>query len=789
MSDLAVLRRLLPYFSGQPLKATAAIVLIGVQAAAMLPIAGLVQHVFDRTLAGSDTRGLVLTLVAVLGLFTLNALATVATRHVALGIIKPGIRRMRSDAARNLLAREPSFFATADIDQLQTAMVRNSERVDWLVTALFTQVVPGLLVSAVLLGVLLVINPLLFLATAVPMAAGYGFTQIFRGHMRRQVAVFHGDYDHYGKVVAFLLRFSELIRMHGAEPAALDRMEGAAEAMRRSGQRLSWMSTAHTVLQNYVLSFGAVVVLLIGGLQVIGGQTTIGGLLSFYICLNILTGQARSVIGTLPVVSEGVACAEAMAPHLELPQPAGQGVPFEGLREAIELSGATIAMGGAILIEGGSLRLGKGEIIGLFGASGAGKTTLLSVLLGVHPLQDGQLTVDGRAIDSLDLGSYRRRIGVLSQTMLLFPGTIRDNLAFGLDDVTDAAFDEACRQAFVNDLVASLPDGYDTVIGERGMRLSGGQAQRIALARAFLRKPDILLLDEPDNHLDDRMIADILAGIRARGTTTVLISHDRGLLGLIDRAYEVTRRSLMEIETTSFAAADQRPLVSVIMPAFNAERYLAEAIASVLGQTYPRIEFIVVNDGSTDRSSEIARAFGDRLTVIDCPVNGGIGHARNRGMASAKGAFIAFMDADDIWTSDKIERQMESFLRDPELGISFTHMQCFISPELPDAVKALRACPTEPQAGTVAATALARRAVVDMTGDFDTDLKVGEFIDWFARAKAKGFTWRLEPGVHLRRRIHDSNTGVTQRASYVDYVRVARRAIRRREAAGADDAG
>lgn len=782
MTDLAVLRRLLPYFSGQPLRAAAAILLIIVQAAAMLPIAGLVQHVFDRTLGGGDTGGLVLTLGAVLGLFTLNALATVATRHVALGIIKPGIRRMRSDAARNLLAREPSFFATADIDRLQTAMVRNSERVDWLVTALFTQVVPGLMVSAVLLGVLLAINPLLFLATAVPMAAGYVFTQIFRGHMRRQVALFHGDYDHYGKVVAFLLRFSELIRMHGAEPAALDRMDGAAEAMRRSGQRLAWMGTAHTVLQNYVLSFGAVVVLLIGGLQVIGGQISIGGLLSFYICLNILTGQARSVIGTLPVVSEGVACAEAMAPHLVPPPPAAEGVPFEGLRDGIELTGASIAMGGATLIEGGALRLGKGEIVGLFGASGSGKTTLLSTLLGVHPLRRGRLTVDGRAIESLDLGSYRRRVGVLSQTMLLFPGTIRDNLVFGLEGVTDAALDEACRQAFVNDLVASLPDGYDTVIGERGMRLSGGQAQRIALARAFLRAPDILLLDEPDNHLDDRMIADILSGIRARGTTTLLVSHNRGLIGLIDRAYEVRSGSVMEIETglASAAAAGQRPLVSVVMPAFNAERYIVEAIASVLGQSYPRIELIVVNDGSTDRTGEIARGFGDRLTVIDSPANGGSSDARNRGIAAARGEFIAFMDADDIWTSDKIERQMESFSREPELGISFTHMQCFISPELPDAVKAMRACPAEPQAGIVCGTALARKSVVDATGPFDTSLKVGEFIDWFARAKAAGFTWRLEPGVHLRRRIHDTNKGVVDRASYADYVRVVRNALRRR---------
>lgn len=788
MSDADALRPLIPYFSGQKLRAAGVVLLIVLQALAILPIAGLIQHVFDTTLAAGDRVGLVLALGAVLALFSLNAIATIATRHVALGIIKPGIRRMRSDAARNLVAREPAFFATADIDELQTAMVRSSERVDWLVTALFTQIFPALMVSAGLSCVLLALNPVLFLATAAAMAAGYVITRLFRAHMRRHVAIFHSDYDRYGKVVAFLFRFSELIRVQAAEPAALDRVHGAAEAMRRSGHRLSWMGTAHTVLQNYVLSVGIVLVLLIGGLQVLGGQISIGGLLSFYVCLNILSAQTRIVTGTLPILSEGIACAEALAPYLAAPLSAAAGERFEGLREALELSGATVAMGGATVIRGGALRIGKSEIVGLFGASGSGKTTLIGALLGLHPLGGGQLTVDGRPIESLDLASYRRRVGVLSQSMLLFPGTLRENLTFGLGEVPDGALDEACRQAEVRDFVASLPEDYDTVIGDRGMRLSGGQAQRIALARAFLRAPDILLLDEPDNHLDDTTFAAILGGIRARGTTTLLVSHNRGLAGLLDRVYEVDRGNIMQSEGAE-PAADAYPLVSVVMPAFNAERYIAEAIASVLGQTYPRLELIVVNDGSTDRTRDILRGFGDRLAAIDSPANGGIGDARNRGIAAAKGDFIAFMDADDIWTPEKIARQMRGFEADAGLGLSFTQMQCFVSPELPDDVKQLRACPTEPQAGIVAATALVRRAVVERVGPFDTSLKVGEFIDWFSRAKDAGFTWRLEPDVHLRRRIHDSNTGVTQRANYVDYVRVARRALKRRETAGVDGTG
>ena len=222
------------------------------------------------------------------------------------------------------------------------------------------------------------------------------------------------------------------------------------------------------------------------------------------------------------------------------------------------------------------------------------------------------------------------------------------------------------------------------------------------------------------------------------------------------------------------------PRISIILPVYNTEKYLANAIESIFAQTSSNIELICVNDGSTDRSLEILKSFGDRLRVIDLKQNVGIAGARNAGIARARGEFFAFMDADDLWEPNKLETQLEQFKKNPTLDISFAHMHCFLSSELPDEVKQLRECPPNPMPGYVAATMLIKSSAFHRVGLFHPAWRVGEFIDWFEQAKAKGLTYELLDDVFLKRRIHATNTGVTDRASRMDYVKIVRAALERK---------
>lgn len=225
-------------------------------------------------------------------------------------------------------------------------------------------------------------------------------------------------------------------------------------------------------------------------------------------------------------------------------------------------------------------------------------------------------------------------------------------------------------------------------------------------------------------------------------------------------------------------------LVSAIIPVYNYERFLAEAIESVLNQTYQNVEVIVVDDGSTDRSSEVAKSFADRGVRYCNQENAGIGPARNTGVELAQGEFFAFLDADDRWPEDKLERQLRAFENDPALEMVFGQaLQLHNGPEWEAGVK-----DTKPAdglvPGMVAGTMLIKRESFLRVGDFPGGLKLGEFIDWYGRAVQLQVRSLVLPDLLLWRRIHDSNTGVRERQSVTDYARVLKAKLDRRRAEG-----
>jgi glycosyltransferase involved in cell wall biosynthesis len=219
--------------------------------------------------------------------------------------------------------------------------------------------------------------------------------------------------------------------------------------------------------------------------------------------------------------------------------------------------------------------------------------------------------------------------------------------------------------------------------------------------------------------------------------------------------------------------------VSVIIPCFNAERYVGEAIESVLAQILPGDEIIVVDDGSSDDSAEVIAGFGARVRYIHQP-NQGISAARNSGLARAAGACMAFLDADDLWTPDSLAIRRGCLAAAPDLDYVYGWVEPFISPDMDaEARKTVGALPAV-QPGRVAGTMLVRRRVFESVGAFDGNFKIGETMDWVARVDAAGHRSRDTGTVVLRRRIHGANTVIKQRKMQSDYLRVLRAAIERR---------
>ena len=213
--------------------------------------------------------------------------------------------------------------------------------------------------------------------------------------------------------------------------------------------------------------------------------------------------------------------------------------------------------------------------------------------------------------------------------------------------------------------------------------------------------------------------------------------------------------------------------IATIIPAYNCERYLAEAIESVLAQNYRPLEIIVIDDGSTDDTAKIAKRFEPAIQYC-FQANGGIGSARNRGIELAHSDFIAFLDADDLWPEGKLEHQMLAFHDNREIEAVFGLVQQF--EQSSGGTTDVGALMT----GQLASSMLIRRESFDRVGPFRTDIKLGEFVDWYMRASEKGLRSRMLAEDVLRRRIHDSNTGLRHRDSSSDYVRLLKNALDRR---------
>jgi glycosyltransferase involved in cell wall biosynthesis len=221
------------------------------------------------------------------------------------------------------------------------------------------------------------------------------------------------------------------------------------------------------------------------------------------------------------------------------------------------------------------------------------------------------------------------------------------------------------------------------------------------------------------------------------------------------------------------------PLVSVIIPVYNGERYLAEAVQSVLAQTYAPVEIIVVDDGSTDGTADVAKHFAPVQYVRQA--NSGVSAARNRGLELARGEFLAFLDADDLWVADKLARQTEAFTTDPQLDMVFGHVRQFYSPELDQRARSKIQCPSEPMRGPSPSSMLIKRVAFFRVGLFETQWRGREWPAWYVRAVDLGLSSLMLPEVVALRRLHASNKGLEPSAN-ADFVHILKASLDRRRA-------
>ena len=358
--------------------------------------------------------------------------------------------------------------------------------------------------------------------------------------MRQTTRAWQSAFDIFDSQTQLMLRAITLTKVRAAAQTELERRREEVNELSIAGQEMSWVRGAWEIVQGAVAAASGVVVLTVGGVAVADGSMSLGELLSFYAVVALLLRQLTVALYAAPMALSGY---ESFV-RLEAISKSTEPEPYAGTRRlrftgALSLESVSFNYGREPLLERVSLEVESGEFVALVGPNGAGKTTLLSLVLGLYRPLEGSLLADGISYDELDITELRRQMGVILQDPIVFPTTIRENIAYGRPDATTKEIQEAARLATAADWIESLSDGYETQMGDEGGLMSGGERQRVALARALLSRPALLVLDEPTTHLDDTAIRRLLRNLRELPSrpTVLGISHDPVVADEADRVY------------------------------------------------------------------------------------------------------------------------------------------------------------------------------------------------------------------------------------------------------------
>jgi ABC-type multidrug transport system fused ATPase/permease subunit len=343
------------------------------------------------------------------------------------------------------------------------------------------------------------------------------------------------------------------VKAFAAEDAELARFAGHARAGQRAYVGVMTLSAVGSLVTETIVGLGTAAAVGLGALAVLRGDLTVGELLVFVAYLQALYGPVTQLARSAMVVQRSSASVERLAQILdqedEHARSGGHRLPAVAGRITLDrVSFAYDAPPAPPALRDLSLEVAPGEMVALVGRSGAGKTSLVGLVLRFYAPRAGRVLLDGADVAALDARWLRRQIALVPQEPILFSASLAENIAYGRPGASERDVTAAGHAAGLDDVVAALPDGYETQVGERGVRLSGGQRQRLALARAFLKDAPVLVLDEPTSSLDtvtERHVFESLARL-ARGRTTLVIAHRLATVQRADRLAVLEAGRLVE---------------------------------------------------------------------------------------------------------------------------------------------------------------------------------------------------------------------------------------------------
>ena len=488
----------------------------------------------------SDTGPLDRTVLMLLGIFALSALFNAAQSYLLATVGSGVVADLRTALFSHLLRLTPRFFGDHKTGDLTSRLTSDVSSVQAVTSTALAQGVNGFisLIGSVILLFLTSARLSLITLAVIPLVIGTAVAigrklRVMARKLQDTIAAANADATEAIGGIREVQGFTAEPHERQRYAAGMERAFGVAKSRNR------WQALMSGSMS--FLTFGALaLVLWYGGRQVMAGDMTPGNLVTFLFYAFQVGGTVASLTGVFNQFQEALGASSRIfelldetpdLPEVAHPQALGRA---DG---RVEFDDVSFRYGGQDVLRGLNFGVPAGQVVALVGPSGAGKTTLVSLIPRFWDVSAGTLRVDGHDVRDLALHDLRSQVGLVPQETLLFSGTIAENIRYGRPDASQAEVEASAQAANAHAFIAAFPEGYETVVGERGVKLSGGQRQRIAIARAVLKDPRILILDEATSSLDNESEALVQAALERLmvGRTTFVIAHRLSTIRNADR--------------------------------------------------------------------------------------------------------------------------------------------------------------------------------------------------------------------------------------------------------------
>jgi subfamily B ATP-binding cassette protein MsbA len=510
------------------------------------------KYLIDEVLGKGNATLLPKIAVAAFVATVIQAITSYALSQVVSVAAQQAIAKLREDVQAHLIRLPVRFFDSTKSGVLVNRVMNDPEGIRNLVGTGIIQLVGGLLTASVAIGVLFWLNWQLTLATVVFLSIfGVGMSIAFK-RLRpifRERSVIQADVT--GRLTETIGGI-RIVKVYTAENREREVFAKGVDKLFRNIAATITGTSATAALSVAIIGALGVLLMMIGGGDVLKGKMTIGELVMYIFFIGLVAAPLVSIASIGTQLTEALAGLDRIRELRDMKTedqedaskqsvPVVQGhVQFEDVWFEYEP--------GVPVLKGVSFDAPAGTTTALVGSSGGGKSTMISLVMAFAGPTQGRIRIDGTPLSDLKLHEYRKHLGVVLQDNFLFDGTVRENIAFTRPDASKESVEEVAKIAYVDEFVSRFPDGFDTIVGERGVKLSGGQRQRVAIARAILADPRILILDEATSSLDsesEQLIQEGLRRLRA-GRTTFVIAHRLSTITSADQILVLEQGEIVE---------------------------------------------------------------------------------------------------------------------------------------------------------------------------------------------------------------------------------------------------